>query len=192
MLPNPVKLEKICKGLATLDAIMSEDWDARYYSFNAGWNVEAKQRMASMRNGSGDEWFIVFQPEGTFVKAFWHEFRPAHVMDIYAGLPLTLTRHTTEAAFSMDFLTFGGWHDGTAWTLRGDVASMAGQLEILSGDPEHYRRYAVEYFEKTISKISIGHVLVGKPLDEELLESLGSERTLLDLAADLAEIGYAK
>ena len=51
VLPAPADLERICKGIAALDAMMSDDWEGRYYSFDASWNKRAKHRMASMRNG---------------------------------------------------------------------------------------------------------------------------------------------
>lgn len=70
-LAEPRDLERICRGLAALDALMSEEWQYRYYSFNAAW--APGERMASMRNGSGDDWFIVFAPAGVFVKSFGHE-----------------------------------------------------------------------------------------------------------------------
>lgn len=81
--PLPENLERICKGLAALDAMMSEDWESRYYSFNHAWNKTSKERMASMQNGSGDEWFIVFQPAGVFFKAFWHEHPPEDTKKLY-------------------------------------------------------------------------------------------------------------
>lgn len=71
-LPSPDELERICKGLATLDAIVCADWESRYYSFDAAWS--ANERMASMRNGSGDDWNLVFETSGVFMKAFWHEY----------------------------------------------------------------------------------------------------------------------
>lgn len=59
-LPSPPELERICKGIAALDAMLWEEWQDRYYSFDHAWNTSAGQRMASMRNGEGDEWFMVF------------------------------------------------------------------------------------------------------------------------------------
>src|SRR5829696_2249314 len=97
-LPDPAALERTCKGLAALDAMMSDDWESRYYSFNHAWNAKAKRRMASMRNGSGDDWFIVFEPGGVFVKAFWHEYPREDVKKIYSGLPTKLLPQLKEGA----------------------------------------------------------------------------------------------
>lgn len=189
MLAPPIELERICKGLAALDAMLSKDWEFRYYSFDRAWNEQASQRMASMRNGSGDEWFMVFQPAGVFVKAFWHEYPHEDVASIYADLPAELRPHLKEPAFSMNEVTFGGWHDG-AWTLHGNATPMADDLAILSGAPEMYRAYATDYFETDVPLDAIAHVLAGAPLDATVVRRITSLRTLADLADDLAGIGY--
>jgi hypothetical protein len=191
-LPTPRDLERICKGIATLDAILSEDWEARYYSFNAKWNPKRKERMASMRNGSGDEWFIVFAKTCTFVKSFWHEHAPGKVKAIYAGLPEELAPQLEEAAFSIQDVTFGGYHDGKTWTLRGDAAPMIDELAILSGDPARYLAYAAEYFEVDIPEDAVAHVLAAKQLDAKLITKLGGQRTLVEMKEDLAEIAYGR
>lgn len=61
-LPDVEGLRKLTQSLAMLDAIMSPEWEDRYYSFNSQW--DAGEMMASMRNGSGDEYFILFGPHG--------------------------------------------------------------------------------------------------------------------------------
>lgn len=191
-LPSPQELERICKGLAALDAMLMEEWQDRYYSFNHAWNTKSKQRMASMRNGSGDEWFMVFEPGGVFFKAFWHEYSPYEdVTKLYKGLPTKLLPQLKEPAFSMEYVTFGGWHDGKTWTLRGNsTGPMQEQLEILTGDPEKYRTYAASYFEVDVPSDAIAHVLAGKKLDAKLVKRITTERTLADLKSDLAEIDY--
>ncbi len=190
MLPPPDELERICKGLATLDAILSEDWESRYYSFNSEWDVERRIRMASMRNGQGDEWFITFTPTHAFVKAYWHEHRRQNPAVIYEGLPAALEEQRNEPAFSMDDVTWGGWHDDGRWALRGDMKPLEEELARLSGAPEAYRTYAAEYFEEEVPLNAIAHVLAGKPLDATLVSRIAKGRTLASLQADLKEIGY--
>jgi hypothetical protein len=189
-LPSPTDLERICKGLAALDAMMSDDWESRYYSFNRAWNKKSKLRMASMRNGEGDDWFIVFAPAGVFVKAFWHEYPREDVDDIYAGLPKGLAAQRKEAAFSMEDVTFGGFHDGKQWTLRGNAKPMRDDLAILTGDAKKYRAYVQAVFERKVPLDAIEHVLAGDKLDAKLVARITDERTLADLKDDLAEIGY--
>jgi hypothetical protein len=186
----PADLERVCKGLAVLDAMMSADWESRYYSFNQAWNVNARQRMASMRNGSGDQWFIVFEPGGVFFKALWHEHPREDVAQIYAGLPAKLSPQLEEPALEIEHLTFGGWHDGTSWTLRGNAEALGDEIAILTGDPDAYRAYAADYFEADLPRDAIAQVLAGKKLDAKLVGRITSDRTLADLKDDLAEIGY--
>ena len=61
-LANIAAVKRLMQALPMLDAILSPEWDTRYYSFNARWGDEAM--MASMRNGQGDQWFAVFSPAG--------------------------------------------------------------------------------------------------------------------------------
>src|SRR5262249_26355077 len=95
-----------------------------------------------------------------------------------------------QPAFAMDWLTFGGWHDGATWTLRGSAEPMAGELAILSGDPDAYRAYAASYFEKRIPRDAIVHVLAGRKLDAQWVARITMERTVEDVKPDLDEIGY--
>jgi hypothetical protein len=69
--PDVESLKRLSQSLAMLDAILSPDWEFRYYSFNSKWN--AGEMMASMRNGSGDDYFILFNSSGAIIKGFAHE-----------------------------------------------------------------------------------------------------------------------
>lgn len=188
-LPEPAELERIAKGLATLDALLSEDWESRYYSFNAAWAPKKAERMASMRNGSGDEWFIVFSPAGAFLKSFWHEYEAGDPASLYDGLPKAFEHQLKEAAFSMNDVTFGGWCERN-WVLRGDPEPMRDELSMLAGEAKAYCAYAAEYFELKVPAAAVTHVLEGRPLTAAVLKQLHSERTLADLEDDLREIGY--
>lgn len=176
-----------------LDAICCEAWEDRYLSFNAAWGEN--ERMASMRNGQGDEWFLVFAGSAgaavhVFLKGFFHELPRANPPDIYRGSPSTLAAHLEEAAFSMEDVTFGGFFaPELGWTLRGDEEAM-GEHAILAGDPDAYRAYAAEYFELDLPPDAIAHVLRGAPLDDATLRALRSERTSDELEDDRSEIGY--
>lgn len=85
-LPPPETLARTCRGLATRDAILSEDWEARTYSFDAAW--AHSERVASTRNAEGDERFVVFCPEHAFVRAFWRECVARDPAQVYEGRPV--------------------------------------------------------------------------------------------------------
>ena len=57
--------------MAMLDAILCPDWQNRYYSFDAAWSDG--EQMGSMRNGSGDDFFALFNSAGCCLKGFAHE-----------------------------------------------------------------------------------------------------------------------
>ncbi|WP_459547551.1 hypothetical protein [Nocardia sp. X0981] len=70
-LPAIADLRNLCRSLAMLDAILSPDRESRYYSFSTAW-AEGEET-ASMSNGSGDEYSIVFSVAGAYVRGFSHE-----------------------------------------------------------------------------------------------------------------------
>ena len=67
-LPKIEKIIKICQGLALLDAIFIADWECRFFSFNSNWDDTKNEMMASMRDSSGSEYFILFSKEGAVGK----------------------------------------------------------------------------------------------------------------------------
>ncbi|MDB5910716.1 MAG: hypothetical protein JWP34_4830 [Massilia sp.] len=71
LLPDIPRLRDLCRSMAVLEAILSPEWESRYYSFDAGWSPG--EEMASMRNGSGDGYSIVFSAAGAYVRGFAHE-----------------------------------------------------------------------------------------------------------------------
>jgi hypothetical protein len=57
-IPSISELQRQSQAIAMLDAILSPEWKYRYYSFNSKWGPG--EMMASMRNGTGDDYFILF------------------------------------------------------------------------------------------------------------------------------------
>ncbi len=70
-LPDIPVLRRLTQSLAMLDAINEPAWDDRYYSFDSQWGQD--EQMASMRDGSGDEWFALFTTAGVALKGLAHE-----------------------------------------------------------------------------------------------------------------------
>lgn len=189
-LPLANDLERICKGIALLDAMVCEDWESRYYSFNQDWDTSRHERLASMRNGSGDEWFLVFSPKEAFLKCFWHEYQKEDEQKIFEGLPDALVHLVAEEAFSPGYVTFGGWSDGQTWVLRGNAKPLKDELAILSGDAKSYQTYVSEVLDVELDLEVIEHVLSGKPVNKRFIERSGVERSFEELQDDLNEIGY--
>ncbi|WP_225801536.1 hypothetical protein [Streptomyces sp. NK15101] len=213
-LPGIEELRDHSRGLAMLDAVLSPEWESRYYSFDAHWSET--EQLASMKDGSGDEYTIVLSPAGAFARVFDHEsplspFGPLAdgrtwpgVLD---GVPEAFREYLTEPAFTDE----DGVHVTTACLWRGttDTEWRTGPVEFpdLDGreDPdgsvrllrlltdrsaEAYAEWASDYYETRVDVEAVRHVLALRPLTPELVAALNPEVTLADLAEDIAEIGY--
>lgn len=65
------ELRQVCKAIAVLDAIVCQEWEYRYYSYNSKW--AEREECASMRNGCGDQYHILFNEYGAVISGFAHE-----------------------------------------------------------------------------------------------------------------------
>lgn len=153
-LPNVAELRKLLQSMAMLDAILSPEWDSRYYSFNAHWAPD--EQMGSMRNGCGDEFFALFNAAGCFLKGFAHEAAMSpYALDpprmwpgVLEGVPEEFAACLHEPAFGLEDTTFCIWrrYGDTGWQ-HGPVELPAGAdpdgsadlLAPLDGRPESFR-----------------------------------------------------
>ena len=71
LLPNPGELKRICKSISALEAIICQEWEYRYYSYQKNWSE--KEEFCEMRNGQGDQMLITFSEDGTCINGFAHE-----------------------------------------------------------------------------------------------------------------------
>ncbi len=201
-LPRPEVLERLSMSLATLDAILSPEWQDRYYSFNKTWDPTKHHRMASMRNGCGDEYFILFTEAGAAIKGYAHECpmaRPgAPPEGVFDDFPQAITEFLAEPAFSIENTTFCLWClVGGAWTAgsarfpgHDDPDGSEFLLELLTADPRDYQKYARDYFEVDVSLIAIETIYSHLPLTQELVQRVNPKAKLPSLLDDFAEIGY--
>lgn len=210
-LPGIGELRARCRALAMLDAVLSPEWEARYYSFNSLW--ASGEEMGSMRNGSGDDYFIVFSNGGVFMRGFDHEspmspYRsnpPRLWPGIVDDLPAVFAPYVGEPAFSMPgsgvlLATF------CLWRQESDDRWRTGSVQLPGGDDPDgadwmcalltersavgYQRFAEDYYEVEVEPAAIEHVYGLLPLTPELVRGLNPDLTLSDLAEDIAEIGY--
>lgn len=204
-LPDVNSLKQLLQSLAMLDAILSPEWEYRYYSFNAKWSRDGQ--MGSMRDGSGDEFFAFFNNAGCFLKGFVHDcsMTPYRTQPpkIWPGMlesvPEAFSSALSEPAFSMDDITFGLWrrYSDQAWS-HGSIEFPEGDdpdgsealLALLDRNPATYRQFAEEYYEIEIPLNSIQHIYKHLPLTADLVSSLNNDLSLTDLAEDINEIDY--
>lgn len=205
-LPGIDELRRLLQSLAMLDAILSPDWQGRYYSFSATW--AAGEQMGSMRNGSGDHFFAHFGPAGCWLKGFAHEspmspFRNEGQPTVWPGVLESASGAFAaclhEPAFNIEETTFCLWrkYSDAAWKI-GEIAfppdadpdGSANLLSPLDGLPQTYADWAADYYESDISLAAVEHVYRQLPLSTELLAQLNPDVTLAIMEAERLEIGY--
>jgi hypothetical protein len=188
-----------------LDAILSPEWDYRYYSFNSKWGPG--EMMASMRNGSGDEYFILFNEHGAAMKGFDHEciMSPWSSDDrriwpgMYDRVPPEFSSFLNEPAFSMNDVTFciwrlygdSRWHSGIEEFPPGeDPDGSAWMLEMFGADPKQYKQFAFDYYSTDLPLEAIEQLYKLEPLTEVVVRALNGALSLDAIQADANEIGY--
>ena len=199
-LPSIEDFKRLAQALATLDAILSPDWDDRYYSFNSRWSDG--EMMASMRNGSGDHWFALISHAGVALHGLAHEapsFRPGEPRPgVFGALPRAfLDNFLHEPAFDTANSTFCIWRLRTddQWQ-RGPVSEADGDdgsselLSLLFGDPADYVAFANEYYERDVDAGAVAAVYRHCALTENLVHRLNPDVALASIREDLDEIGY--
>ena len=207
-LPDIATLRQRSQALATLDAIMSPDWESRYFSFDS--RCGPQEEMAAMRNGPGDAYSIVFSYAGVFIRGFDHEsvMSPYRSGRVWPGLidsvPDVFASSLNEPAFSHKdgvleatvclWRQHGAdrWHTGDLELPDGDDPDGADWMfeTLLDGTGVSYQRFAEDYYETAVSIDAVVAIFALGPLTDELVQHLNPDVSVADLADDLAEIGY--
>ena len=101
------EIKRVSQSLAMLDLILVQEWEYRYFSFNSTWDSD--EMMASMRNGEGDEYFILFSKNGIAGKIFQKNIEAAQSNDVLQMIPDEFSSFKTEPAFKLDYITCCFW-----------------------------------------------------------------------------------
>ncbi|GGX69866.1 hypothetical protein GCM10010515_41890 [Streptomyces fructofermentans] len=211
-LPAPEAVRARSKALAMLDAVLSPEWQWRHYSYDVRW--APGEEMASMRDGSGNDYAVVFSGAGVYAQANSHESPiaasraspPAPWPGLFDSLPEAFRPFAREPAFQD--------HNGVPratvclWREHGDSAWRCGDVQVPDGSDgdadgalwlfgllaedraEAYREFAEGYYEVDPPVEAIRHVYDLKPLTEAVVSALNPDARLEDLAADIATVGY--
>jgi hypothetical protein len=206
LMPSIDQTKCISQSAAMLDAILCPDWESRYFSFNARWNKQTM--MASMQNGSGDDYFMTFSSVGAILKGFDHESAMSpYAQDqelVWAGVlesvPAGFSNFLDDAAFKLEDTTYCIWRliTDTAWhcgsiefpTQKHANDGSATFLWIFDGLPETYQKWAKDYYETSVLIAAVRHVYAHQPLTKAVVQKLNPELELSDLKEDILEIGY--
>ncbi|MEU8674586.1 hypothetical protein [Streptomyces sp. NPDC048560] len=212
-MPGISALSDLCRAMAMLDAILCREWADRWHSYDAQWSASGEQplEVASMRNGSGDEYSIVFSPDGVYARGFDHESPMSPYVDdvlwpgVLDDVPAVFQRFVEEPSFGdesgVPLVTACLWREtsDSAWRTgdidlpeEGEGADGADYLFqlLVAGTPEAYLEWAEDYYEITLDPAAVRHVYDLRPLTADVVAALNPEIALDDLADDVKETGY--
>ncbi|GGG99775.1 hypothetical protein [Pedobacter zeae] len=198
LLPDRTSLETICKAISVLDAIICQEWQYRYYSFNSEWDTN--EQCLQMRNGAGDEMHILFLHEGSAINGFAHEYKQQNKTKLTTNLPSIFDEFIFGEPVASIGTTFCIWtSEPKNWQVGQleNIDDHSGEmLSIFDGDPQTYIDWATDYFEGSYKESGIpletvSKIYNGQTLTKEMVLSIVEElEDWEQLETDLKEINY--
>lgn len=182
-------LKNISKKIALIEAVIEPEWEYRYYSYNSKWSDS--EEMASMRDGSGNYYFILFSGSQCFIKVidkmqnFKDEaMRTLDAMDIDSQK--SISAFLNEPAFYTDELSYLYWNTNGTW--NSIEMNEHSWLNILHDPVPEYIRFAKNYYDKTIPKKTVSTV-INEEVSLSYLVKLNPDIDINSLKTDIDEIG---
>lgn len=198
LLPDTRSLQNICKAISVLDAIICQEWEYRYYSYNNKWSDN--EEFCEMRDGSGDQMLILFQQNGCIINGFAHEFPQQDKQHLTVNLPSEFDEFIFGEPVNSIGTTFCLWTtEQKNWQtgqLENHDDNSKQMLNIFDGNPQTYIDWATEYFEESYKETGIPietvtKIYTGQTLTKEMVLTIVEElEDWKQLESDLSEIEY--
>ena len=199
LLPTPIQLKSLCQSIATLEAILSPDWQDRYYTYNKDWAKD--EECCQMRDGSGDEMFILFRKTGIVINGFAHESSFQDKDLITKDLPKEFHAFIFGAPVASTGTTFCIWtvEGNKQWTNNKNALKQENSydgseelLELFDGNPETFHQWVEEYYDlENLSLDIVKQVYKHTPISKKIINQLNPAlKDIKQLKEDLEEIGY--
>ena len=186
-----------------MDAIISQDWEYRYYSYNQKWGED--EELFEMRDDCGDQMLILFTKNGCVINGFAHELYDFEEnlpskSELIKGIPDVFNDFILGEPVATIGTTFCIWtNENNQWQLGNIKHFEDGSEEMLSifdGNPQTYIDFAIDYFEEDYSstenaKNTVIKIYNHETLTREMVLSIVNElEDWAQLESDLEEIGY--
>ena len=183
------EIKRVSQSLAMLDLILVQEWAYRYFSFNSTWDSD--EMMASMRNGEGDEYFILFSKNGIAGKIFQKNIEAAQSNDVLQMIPDEFSSFKTEPAFKLDYITCCFWkkYSDNKWCVSPALEKIP-LLKFIVGKEKYYQKWAEEYYGVDLEEEAVKSIFEHVSLSNHLTHRLNKNVLLADIMEDVKEIGY--
>ena len=202
LLPDLTTLRRRAKALAMIDAIICPEWEYRYFSYDAHWHAE--EEVASMRNGSGDDWFLLFGPFGAAIKGLAHESTlagdEAFARQVQTQVPVVFLGFLNEPAFGVGWLSYCYWrrNEDSVWhkvvaldPKFADVNDGSKEfLALLHESADAYVTFAKHYYEVELPLAAVESIYRHESLTDALVGAVNPDLTVADVKASATTIGY--
>ncbi|MFG0216636.1 hypothetical protein ACFU8X_26555 [Brevibacillus porteri] len=201
---QPEVLKQLMLVLSALDILMCQEEWLRRYQFDPQWDEDTT--FASIKNGAGDDLYILFTPEGVIVKGFDHESEMSpHAREeyevwpgIYEQVPPTLLHRLDDEALTREDVTFCLWRESTDHMWKtGDIHNPQGLddgsdflLGMIYDIPEDYVEWAEAYYEVKVSLDVVGFAFSNTAITKEMITELNPEVDLEIATKELQAIGF--
>jgi hypothetical protein len=206
-LPDPLTLRDRCRAVAMLDAILCPDPLNRYFTFGPAWIPERPGTSVSMRNGSGDEYDIVFDDAGVFIRGLAHESPMAGAEPwprLTESAPHVFAEYVYDSVFSYEEdlqATVVIWRQtGDEHWSCGDIQFPEGHQDpdgvaylfsvIVDGTGSAYKLHAEDQHDINVDLGAVRDLFAHAPLTAAIIRQLNPSLSLADLAEDVAVVGY--
>jgi len=161
-----------------------------------------------MRNGSGDEWFLLFASFGTALKGVAHEYPLAgdksFTMQVQKQVPANFSTFLNEPAFDMEHVSFCYWHrcEDAVWHQVIPTPSPFGNVDdgsenllaLLYQSADAYVTFANQYYAAEIPLVAVESIYRHDPLTDALVYAINPNLAVADIDIDIKasaiEIGY--
>ena len=182
------ELRQLLQKIAAIESILSPEWDSRYFSFNSKWGNG--EEMGSMRDGSGDEWFVWFAGELCAYKTYSHEEKAiADIESVIKATPFEYSRFINEPAFSIKYSTLIGYFYKENWVSHGsDPLHVLTPQQLFKWNSADYKNWAGEYYELEIDE-KFYNLCWNDPANYQIASQLNPELNEEGFSKDLIEIG---
>ncbi|MFV0394080.1 MAG: hypothetical protein ACK5LC_06755 [Coprobacillaceae bacterium] len=194
MIENKIELQKICKSLAVLDAIICEDWEYRYHSYNSKWDED--EECYTMRNGQGDELLILFKDNACIVNGYINEKESIDTTSIKKQIPKIFHSFIYKEPIKTIGTTFVIWtNDNGEWNPQDFLnpdSLIEEFLNIYTNTPEKYIEWAIEYYElDALAYSDVDYVYKQQPITKDLINNINKDLEDIEaLLEELKEIDY--
>lgn len=196
-LPKIEELINISQSIAMIEAILMPEWEFRYFSFNKNW--DSNQYMASLRDGEGSHYYILFNINSEIdeidIDCLGKIYdKDSSVNDNIQNLIKSIDDFKLfldEVAFENDDATLYFYfnHNKGIWEAVPYEKNIP-FLGVFKYKEEAYISWAEQYYEISIDRNTIKEFFEFKPLTQKMVSKLNPKLTIEDVLEDIYEIGY--